>query len=337
MKQLLTTMIFLIFASGISAQSSAQLSGLQPELANKLAMTAVECLKEVKPQKGLAVNESPDCSLWLSSMHSHWALVKLLREFPGLPAEKEIRSLIGENLNPMTVEIMTTELMQNTQLFAQSESWAWVLKLQTVVDEWDDADAVSWSAALKPFTELLVNQFLQHTMTMAGFQPAEASPRKAFALSLAWDYAVATDNTLLKEMIQNKSLDLYLSAEQCEFSTENSYFAPCLTEAALMARAAPGDLLKPWMERYLPAISIDPAVATQHFSLSPPDVSAQEVAQSLSAAWSMAGITKKSGNEQAFEAESRKLIEQTIEFVAGSKLHDSVVATFLVYAIEISN
>ncbi len=333
MKQLLTTMIFLIFASGISAQSSAHPSGLQPEMANNLALTALECIKEVKPQKGLAVNKSPGCDLWLSSMHSHWALIKLLREFPGLPAEKEIRRQIGENLNPVTVEIMTTELMQNTQVFAQSESWAWVLKLQTELDEWNDTDAIGWSAAFKPFTELLVNQYLQHTMTMAGLQLAEPTPHKAFALSLAWDYAETSDNMLLKEMIQNKSLDLYLSAEQCEFTKAEGYFAPCLTEAALMARTAPGDLLKPWMERYLPALSKDPAVATQNFSLSPSNATTEEITQSLSAAWSLNFISKKQGNNQAFEAESRQLLNKSLEIITTGNMNDPVVVTFVVYAV----
>ena len=326
-------LIFLIFASGIFAQSSTNKSGLQPELANNLAMAALECIKDVEPQKGLAVNESPVCDLWLSSMHSHWALVKLLREFPGLPAEKEIRREVGENLNPLTVEIITTELTQNTQLFAQSESWAWVLKLQTELDKWTDPDAISWSAALKPFTELLVNQYLQYTMTMAGLQPVKATPAKAFALSLAWDYAETTDNALLKEMIQNKSLDLYLSAEQCEFRTEDSYFAPCLTEAALMARTAPGDLLNPWMERYLPAFSGDPAVAGQNFSLSPPNATAKEITQSLSAAWSLNFIAKKQGNNQAFEAESRQLLNQCLETITTGNITDPVVVTFVVYAV----
>lgn len=88
----------------------------------------------------------------------------------------------------------------------------------------------------------------------------------AFGLSLALDYARASRNTVLENLIVQRSKDYYLQDAGCPITWEPSGFdfiSPCLQEAELMGKVLPKPEFEKWLVAFLPEL-VDP-----NFKLAP--------------------------------------------------------------------
>ena len=88
---------------------------------------------------------------WHSSVHGHWTLVRLLRWFPDLPEQKQVRAILGEHLTAKNIQIEADYFTQpGRQTFERMYGWAWLLKLDQEVRDWDDPDGRQWAKNLEP-------------------------------------------------------------------------------------------------------------------------------------------------------------------------------------------
>ncbi|MDD3744365.1 MAG: DUF2891 family protein, partial [Lentimicrobiaceae bacterium] len=106
-----TTLTLFLLLAQLFAFSQSQLTGAQ---ASHFAKLALKCIFQEYPNKpGEVLGSDMDikpvreyrpafygCFDWHSSVHGHWMLVKLLKEFPGIPEAEQIRAALNTNLTP---------------------------------------------------------------------------------------------------------------------------------------------------------------------------------------------------------------------------------------------
>jgi hypothetical protein len=267
MKIILT--LFLLLAQ-LLAFSQSSLTEAQ---ASHFAKLALKCIQQEYPNKpGEVVASDKDikpvreyrpafygCFDWHSSVHGHWMLVKLLKEFPEMPEAAQIKTALSQNLTPenLLVEVQFFKDSSN-KTFERTYGWAWLLKLADELHTWDNHYARQWEAALQPLTDLICQYYL-------GFLPKLVYPIRvgehsntAFGLSFALDYARITQNKPLEALIVSRARDFYLNDENCPESWEPSGFdflSPCLIEADLMARVLPDEEFLEWINAFLPGLN----------------------------------------------------------------------------------
>src|ERR1017187_9512883 len=140
---------------GASDFDDAQASGL--------ARLALDCVHKEYPNKiGHSMNSDADvkppreltpafygCHDWHSSVHGHWLLVRLARLFPQAPFAAEARRAVAQSLTAAHIAQEVVYLKgEGRNTFERPYGLAWLLQLAAELQEFDDAEARGWSAAL---------------------------------------------------------------------------------------------------------------------------------------------------------------------------------------------
>jgi len=130
------------------------------------------------------------CFDWHSSVHGHWMLVKLLKEFPGSSADQRIREKLNQNL---TAENLAAELAyfeeKQHKSFERTYGWAWYLRLAAELEGWDDADGKRWRQHLVGLEKLLVQRTKDYLPKLSYPIRTGIHPDSGFGLALILDYA----------------------------------------------------------------------------------------------------------------------------------------------------
>ncbi|MEO6457033.1 MAG: DUF2891 domain-containing protein [Chloroflexia bacterium] len=199
------------------------------------------------------------CFDWHSAVHSHWMLVRLLRELPALPEVSEIRTALNENLSKEHLLVETEYLSQpNRRSFERTYGWTWLLKLADELYTWDDPDGQRWSRNLQPLAEVFVQRYLDFLPRQTYPIRTGTHPNTAFGLVFALDYAKTIGHNELESLIVQRSLDYFSRDTDCAASNEPSgadFLSPCLIEAELMRRVLASEEFGPWLNRFLPGLS----------------------------------------------------------------------------------
>lgn len=270
------------FAAATTLQSMAQSKSRTPkesdstltrEQATRFARLALKCVGKEYPNKlDHVMNEAGEvqspkalhpafygCFDWHSSVHGHWMLVRLLRTFEDLPEAAQIRAALDENLTAKNILLETAYLAQpNRQSFERTYGWAWLLKLAEELHGWDDADGKKWSRNLQPLAEALASRYISFLPKQTYPIRTGVHPNTAFGLAFALDYARATANRQLSDLIRERSLT-YFSADAAypadwEPGGED-FFSPGLMEADLMRRVMKPEEFARWFHRFLPGVA----------------------------------------------------------------------------------
>src|SRR5580692_5343797 len=150
---------------------------MTPEQASAFARLALKGLHKQYPNKPADVlNDDKDvqspramhpafygCFDWHSSVHGHWMLVRLLRLFPDLPEQKEIRAALAANLTAKNLKAEADTFSRPFgQSFERPYGWSWLLKLAEELHGWDDPDAKVWEKNLQPLTDVVAARYLAY-------------------------------------------------------------------------------------------------------------------------------------------------------------------------------
>lgn len=287
---------------------------LHPELASSLSRLALDCIDTEYPNKpgnvlADAAGVLPPAQLhpaffgcfdWHSAVHGHWALVRQLRIVPDHPEAGVIRARLDDHLSAeaLAAELAYFEAPYHAT-FERPYGWAWLLRLAAELHTWDDPQAATWRANVRPLEDEIVERLI-------AFLPLQNYPVRvgthtntAFALAHALDYARAVGNADLEQRILARSREYYLDDRECPAAYEPSgtdFLSPCLEEADLMRRVLRPDEFEPWLEAFLPdpsgpgmASLREPAVV---LDLSDPYL-VHLVGLNLSRAWCMAGVASQ--------------------------------------------
>lgn len=332
---------FQLTLAGASHLASLPLKCLQQEYPNKTSHTASSDSDQLQTPK----QQHPafyGCFDWHSSVHGHWMLVSLLKQFPNLPEAQKIRTAIGKNINLENIlaEIRYFEgpLSKN---YERTYGWAWLLHLQQELLSWNDADAIRWRNSLQPLCDTVIERWKQFLPKQTYANRTGVHPNTAFGLVFALDYARATHNTSFEKAIIQSAKTLFAKDTQAPSKWEpdgTDFLSPSLEEADLMRRV----LDKPAFEKWFSAW-IDPSSLIHLTHL--PIVSDRNDFQIVhldglcfSRSWCMKGIAadlpaKDSRKPILLRAAIRHLAASLPNIASGSYGGEHWLASFAVYAL----
>ncbi|MBL0232585.1 MAG: DUF2891 domain-containing protein [Chitinophagaceae bacterium] len=273
-----TLAIFLHFALLSSAQTeklfdiNADGMGFHLTLkgASHLASLPLKCIDKEFPNKTnhTSVNDSDHvllpsvlhpafygCFDWHSSVHGHWMLMRLLKNFPQLPEAAAIRKALDHSL---TIENIKGELryfdIPMTSSWERTYGWAWILKIDEELSDWNDADARKWKQALQPLTQKIVSLWKAFLPKQTYPNRTGVHPNTAFGLVFALQYARAAGDKDLESAILRSSRSLFLTDKNSPASWEpngSDFLSPTLEEADLMRMVLSPKEFKPWFDQFV--------------------------------------------------------------------------------------
>ncbi|MDT0678371.1 DUF2891 domain-containing protein [Autumnicola musiva] len=240
------------------------------EEANKLAELPLNCIETEYPNKLGQTLENADaigepqelhpafygCFDWHSSVHAHWSLVKLLKQFPGLEKEQVIREKLKKSLSEENIKSEVEYFnRKESDSYERTYGWAWLLKLAEEVKTWNDPLGEEINENLQPLTNLILQRFQEFLPKLNYPVRVGEHSNTAFALSFAYDYAEATQDQELLELISKRAKDFYLKDDDCPVSWEPGGFdflSPCLEEVDIMQKVLPKNAFNLWIEDFMP-------------------------------------------------------------------------------------
>lgn len=226
------------------------------EYPNKLGQT-IGGFKDLKSPKELHP-AFYGCFDWHSSVHGHWSMVSLLKQFPKLENNAEIKSKLLKHISKENIlKEVDYFLGKHNKSYERTYGWAWVLKLAEALHTWDDKIARELEDNLQPLTDLIVQKYLDFIPNLNYPVRAGEHPNTAFGLTFAWDYALVIGDESMLEMIKNSARKFYLNDSDCPISWEPSgydFLSPCLQEAAIMKRVLPRKVFTNWFANFLPQL-----------------------------------------------------------------------------------
>ena len=198
------------------------------------------------------------CFDWHSSVHGHWMLVKLLKDYPQHSACETIRENLAINL---TKENLDAELAyfstKEHKSFERTYGWAWYLKLVAELDGWDDEQGRQWREDLKPLEVLLVERTIDYLRKLSYPIRTGIHADSGFGLAFILDYARAVQDKELEKAIVERARFFYLKDRDYPTVYEPSgqdFFSSCLNEADLMRRVLTREEFVQWFDEYLPGL-----------------------------------------------------------------------------------
>lgn len=202
------------------------------------------------------------CFDWHSSVHGHWTLVSILNHFPSFEYQGEIIAKLKKNL---TIENIQKEIEyfddEHNKNYERTYGWAWLLKLDEALREWDHPEAKELQKNLQPLSQLISEKFVEFLNKLVYPIRIGEHNNIAFGLSFAYDYAKKYDAPLAVK-IKEKALEYYASDCKCPLTWEPGGFdflSPCLQEASLMQKVLSEKEFKKWMRKFLPGFERNPS------------------------------------------------------------------------------
>lgn len=199
------------------------------------------------------------CYDWHSSVHGHWMLVQLLKRFPELPQQQEIRAALAANLTAANLKIEADYFNRaNAKSYERPYGWSWLLKLAEALHTWDDPQGKEWSKNLQPLTDTIVARYLSYFPKQTYPIRSGVHSSTAFGLTFAWDYARTVNHEPLLKLIEERSRFYFGKDANIPAAWEPDgadFFSPSLMEADLMRRVLPEAEFRVWFKKFLPALA----------------------------------------------------------------------------------
>jgi hypothetical protein len=246
---------------------------LKPELNEKgasyLYHFAFDCIDQEYPNKlGQVLGDASylkepselhptfyGCFDWHSSVHGHWTLLNIVKEFPNFEQREVILQKLQKSITKENIlkEVLYFEDVHNKS-FERTYGWAWLLKVAETLQDWDTADANEMYENLKPLVKLIEEKYIEFLPKLKYPIRVGEHPNTAFGMSFALDYAKKYAPELEKVIIE-KAKEYYMNDKGCPITWEPGGFdflSPCLQEASLMLKVLPKDEYIIWLDAFLP-------------------------------------------------------------------------------------
>jgi hypothetical protein len=343
----------------LNADSTA--FALTPEGAAHLAGLPLKCALQEYPNKtGHTAHSDSDqvltpkqlhpafygCFDWHSCVHGYWMMARLLKLFPALPQQAEIRKLFNESLSP---EKIAAEVKYFEQPLARSwertYGWAWLLKLDQELMEWKDTAAQQWHAHLQPLTQKIIGLWMNFLPKQTYPNRTGVHPNTAFGLVFALDYARAASDTIFERAILQSARYLYGKDVQAPARWEpdgSDFLSPSLEESDLMRRVLSPAVFAQWFNQYMPAAGLQNVLKIPVVS----DRSDLQIVHldglCFSRSWCLKGIAESLPKA---DIRRKQLLKASIKLLSASLPHvasgeyggEHWLASFAVYAMTDGN
>ncbi|HLV24107.1 MAG TPA: DUF2891 domain-containing protein [Moheibacter sp.] len=323
--------------------------------ANRLAALPLKCMQVEYPNKtGQVLNDSTDlgtpkelhpafygCFDWHSSVHGHWALVKLVKDFPSLENKDSILMQLEQNISKQNIQGEIDYFNREQEYsYERMYGWTWLLKLQQELNNWETNEGKRMAENLQPLSNLIIERYVEFLPKLNYPLRVGTHTNSAFGMSFAYDYAVSVKNEELKSVIEKTARRLYLKDKKCPISWEPDGFdflSPCLEEVALMLRILPRDEFQFWLSDFLPELK------NRNFSMEVAKVSDREDGHlvhldglNFSRAWVFYKLANEIPSEYGhLKAEGDKHLAYSLPSITdGSYEGEHWLASFALYALS---
>jgi hypothetical protein len=278
MKSIVTSAVLVVALATSPAWAQQASATLDAPTASRFAALALACVQKEYPNKITHILNSPEdvkapheltpvfygCYDWHSSVHGHWLLARLAREFPNTPFATDAVAALEANLTPAGVAGEVAYLNgTGRESFERPYGLAWLLQLAAELRESPTPAVAALSSALKPLEAAVVAQ-LEAWLPKLAYPIREGEhAQTAFAFGLILDYARET-NPGLAAMVVAKVREFHLNDRACPINYEPSgqdFLSPCIAEADVMRRVLPPAEFAAWLTTFLPRIPTSDSAA----------------------------------------------------------------------------
>lgn len=285
------------------------------------------------------------CLDWHSSLHGHWMLVKLLKEFPDLPGKNDIITLLDNSfqLEKMKAEADYFGKYTASNNYERTYGWAWLLKLDEELLTWkkDNPIAQRWHDALQPLTQKIVTLWKAYLPKQTYPSRVGTHTNTAFALCFALDWARASGDTSFSRMVIDKAKYFYSKEQKAPAYLEpdgSDFFSPSLEVADLMRRVLPQKQFVTWLGQFYNKRSIDRLCEKPVVSDRDDYQTVHLDGLSFTRAWCMRGIASSlpEGHhlKKLFDKRAQKYLDDTLpEITKGGYGGEHWLASFAIYAM----
>ncbi|MFZ2490056.1 MAG: DUF2891 domain-containing protein, partial [Thermoanaerobaculia bacterium] len=261
----LTTALLLLTATSLSAQpafdqaaagrfAELALACVHLEYPNKIAHTMQSDRDALPPRK--LTPAFYGCYDWHSSVHGHWLLARLARQYPDAPFAAKVRAALEKSLTPANVVQEVAYLKgPGRASFERPYGLAWLLQLSAELHQWDDPFAQKLYTAIKPLEAAAVERVATWIPKLTHPVRSGEHSQTAFGLGLMIDSGSGGDE--FARLLKNRALAFYERDRDCPIDYEPSgedFLSPCLAEADAMRRVMTPVRYAAWLGGFLPMI-----------------------------------------------------------------------------------
>ena len=268
-------MLSLLAAASLTLAQADGPAVFDAPAARRFADLALACVHKEYPGKVAHVLNSDDdvrpprqltpafygCYDWHSAVHGHWLLARLARTFPRAPFAAPARAALARSLTPENIAAEVRYLQgPGRASFERPYGLAWLLQLSAELRGWDDEQARSWSAVLRPLDAEAVARLKSWLPRLTNPIRIGEHDQTAFSFGLMLDWARVAGDVAMSDLLDARIAAYYLTDKACPLNYEPSgqdFLSPCLGEADLMRRILPPGRYAVWLSAFLPQIPRD--------------------------------------------------------------------------------
>jgi hypothetical protein len=326
---------------------------LQIDQAQRLIQLPLKCLSQEYPNKlALVYNETEQvkephllhptfygCFDWHSSVHGHWLVVHLIKQFPQLDTNSRISNLLKEQFNPENItgelEIFRTK---NNSSFERTYGWAWILQLQLELDNWNTPVGKQCADGLRPLTNHIVESYKSYLPKLVYPIRSGEHTNTAFGLTFAYDYAVHTNDTAFQKLIRTRACDFFLKDTKYPIQYEPSgydFLSGAFEEIDLMQRVLDEAVFKKWLIQFMPTL------LSKKFYIPPGKVGDRSDGKlvhldglNFSRAWCLYRLAANLKSENLLKLANEHLNFSLPNIVDGDYMGEHWLASFAAYALS---
>lgn len=233
------------------------LKGVDTEYPNKLSLVYANGDQIKTPREHFPAFFG--CFDWHSSVHGHWVLVRLLRNYPSIESAPRIREILRQHLSADNLKKEADFFSREEQkTFERMYGWAWLFRLAMELEDWSDPDASRWREHLRPLETVLVRRVESYLPNLTYPIRIGQHTDTGFALGQILDYARATERKSLETLVIDRARQFYLSDKSYPVHYEPSghdFFSSCWNEADLMRRVLPSSEFEKWFADFVPDLA----------------------------------------------------------------------------------
>lgn len=207
---------------------------------------------------------------WHSSVHSHWALVRIART-AARAADREVsaHALVDRCHATLRARITADAIERELEFFAERPSfslpygisWAAMLAGELAAAAREDLRWKEMAAAALPLAELCLERLERWAQRLPVAIRSGEHSQSASAMVLAHEAALALGKEELADALLSRGHELHKADRDCALHLEPSawdFVSPILGAAWLMSRCLPAAELAIWIERAAPTLGREP-------------------------------------------------------------------------------
>ncbi|MAO10122.1 MAG: hypothetical protein CMC07_04350 [Flavobacteriaceae bacterium] len=324
------------------------------EEANKLIELPLHCVETEYPNKlGQTIGSDEDlqspealhpifygCFDWHSAVHGYWSMVTLVKQFPDMEKADKVKEILQKNITPKNVSKELEYFQKDiNKSYERTYGWAWLLKLSEALYTWEDPMGKRLAENLQPLVDDIVSKYEEFLPKLVYPIRVGEHTNTAFGLTFAWDYANTTNNTELKNLIEQRTKEFYLKDENCPITWEPSgydFLSPCLEEVDIMRRVLPKKEFTDWLDSFLPALE------NKNYQLEPGKVGDRSDGKlvhldglNFSRAWVLYGLANQYPEYDHLKNVANQHISYSYPNLVGDTYEGGHwLASFAIYALE---